>query len=116
MPVKTMSRLDRPPAGTVVAGEPYRLTGMAFAGARGIERVEVSLDGGRSWTDCQLVEGGESGVWALWAYDWRRPRAGGHRLVCRAIDGNGAVQTARAQGPYPDGASGYHEIRLELEG
>ncbi len=114
VPVKTTSRLDEPPRGALVRGEPYRLTGIGFAGARGIERVEVSLDGGRSWADCELIEGGAPGVWALWAYDWRAPRGGSRTLVCRATDGEGRTQTAEMQGSYPDGASGYDRERVEV--
>lgn len=114
VPVKTMSRLDRPPRGALIQGQSYRLTGIAFAGGRGIQRVQVSLDEGRSWEDCRLVEGGDPGVWALWAYDWNRPPAGSQTLVCRATDGEGRVQTAQAHGSYPDGASGYHRIDVDI--
>jgi len=113
IPVKTMSRLDAPPNRTVVAGETYELTGIAFAGARGIQKVEVSHDGGATWAECRLLEGGDSGVWALWAYDWQGPESGWHALVVRAVDSSGEPQVARSTGTYPDGATGYHSVDVE---
>lgn len=113
IPVKTMSRLDVPVNRTIVANEPYRLTGIAFAGARGISRVEVSHDDGETWSECRLVEGGDPGVWATWAYDWKGPVSGWHTLVVRAVDGDGEPQIAKASGTYPDGATGYHEVEVE---
>ncbi len=114
VPIKTMSRLDEPPAGAPVEGQPYKLSGIAFAGARGVERVDVSLDGGATWSKCRLVEGGDPNVWATWAYDWQGPEPGDHALVVRAVDGQGRVQIAEEQGSYPDGASGYHTIGVDV--
>lgn len=113
IPVETMSRLDVPPNRTIVAGEPYELTGIAFAGARGIERVEASHDDGESWAPCRLVDGGEGGVWALWVYEWQGPESGSHTLVVRAVDGDGEPQIARSRGTYSDGATGYHRVDVE---
>jgi DMSO/TMAO reductase YedYZ molybdopterin-dependent catalytic subunit len=105
VPQKTMSRLD--PRDTLTAGEPADLTGIAFAGERGISRVEVSLDSGASWLDCELVTPGHAGVWSLWRYHWQRPAAGRYSIQVRATDGRGRRQTATRRGSFPDGASGY---------
>ncbi|MGI9190052.1 MAG: molybdopterin-dependent oxidoreductase [Longimicrobiaceae bacterium] len=112
VPVKTMSRLD--PRGEVPGGEPVELTGIAFAGARGIRAVEVSLDDGGSWVPCELVTPTRPGVWSLWKYAWQQPTPGGHQIRVRATDGSGQVQTAEEQGTSPDGASGYDEMMLRL--
>lgn len=113
--IKTTTRIDRPPRQTIIEGELSTLSGIAFAGARGIDRVEISLDGGSSWVDCELVEGGEPGVWGIWTYDWLLPTAGEHRLMARSTDGAGTVQTSVAQGVLPDGASGYHSVSVQVD-
>ena len=113
--IKTTTRIDRPPRQRIVDGKPSTLAGIAFAGERGIDRVEISLDGGFSWRDCELVEGGEPGVWGLWSYEWMLPTAGEHRLMARSTDGTGKVQTSVAQGMFPDGASGYHSVSVQVE-
>ena len=112
VPVKTMSRLD--PRGELPAGQPADLTGIAFAGERGISRVEVSLDGGATWLDCRLVTPGHAGVWSLWRYHWARPGAGRYTIQLRATDGRGPRQSATRQASFPDGASGYDPRSLRV--
>ena len=80
VPVKTMSRLD--PRADPRAGRPVDLTGVAFAGRRGIGKVEVSLDDGKSWVACELVTPERAGVWSLWRYQWLDPTSGGSRCRC----------------------------------
>jgi len=105
VPVKTTSRLD--PRGEPPAGKPLALTGIAFAGRRGVRKVEVSLDDGRTWADCELLTPLRAGVWSLWRYEWRDPTAGSVTLQVRATDGTGQTQTAQRSDAYPDGATGY---------
>ncbi|HEX2092831.1 MAG TPA: molybdopterin-dependent oxidoreductase [Longimicrobiaceae bacterium] len=112
VPVKTTARLDlRPPQ---PAGLPLELTGMAFAGARGVRGVEISLDGGEHWVACELVTPARPHVWSLWRYTWPAPTPGRHTLAVRATDGTGAPQIARRQGRWPSGATGYHRSRVEI--
>jgi DMSO/TMAO reductase YedYZ molybdopterin-dependent catalytic subunit len=112
VPVKTMSRLD--PRGELPAGQPADLTGIAFAGERGISRVEVSLDGGASWVECELTTPGHAGVWSLWRYHWAQPAAGRYEIQVRATDGRGRRQTAVRRDAFPDGASGYDARTLRV--
>ena len=77
----------RPPA----KGIPCK--GIAFGGDRGISRVEVSMDDGRSWADAKLDYPGTRLTWALWSYDWRpagpaRLHAGRPRHQCRRRTAN----------------------------
>jgi len=112
VPVKNFSRLD--PLGHVSAGKDQLLTGIAFAGARGISRVEVSLDGGNHWVPCQLATPTQRHVWSLWRYIWRHPSSGKYQLMVRTVDGEGKMQTARRTDSSPNGASGYHTLEIEV--
>lgn len=112
VPVKTMSRLDAPPA--LVPDQAAALTGVAFAGRRGIQKVEVSLDGGRRWRSCRLATPRRTDAWSLWRYDWTDPTPGRYTVQVRATDGEGRLQTARQSDPFPDGASGYDEQTLAV--
>jgi sulfite oxidase len=64
------------------------VAGYALAGAgRSLERVEVSADGGRSWTTAAFDErGDEPWSWRLWRAQID-PGSGVHELVVRASDG-----------------------------
>jgi DMSO/TMAO reductase YedYZ molybdopterin-dependent catalytic subunit len=107
---KTTSRLD--PRGEVPARQPVELTGIAYAGARGVRGVEVSLDGGTRWVRCELITGERPHVWSSWRYVWPNPSPGRHTLVVRAIDGTGEIQTARRKGRFPSGAAGHHRMQV----
>jgi len=83
---------------------------VAFAGDRGISRVQVSTDGGRSWNTADLKTPLGPYTWRLWRYRWTPDRPGRFIVVVRAFDGKGRPQTGRAADPYPSGSTGYDEI------
>ena len=98
-----------------------RVGGHAYAGTRGIDRVEVSTDGGDSWTEASLSEtlpgptpldesepeptGEATDAWRMWAHEYEK--SGEHEVVVRAVDGTGEVQPEREQDGYPSGATGW---------
>lgn len=111
--VPTHSRFDLPEDASRIAAAPTTLRGIAFAGARGVRAVEVSLDGGRIWRTARIDYPGTKLSWALWSYDWR-PEPGAYEAVVRATDGDGAIQTATERGTIPEGATGYHRIKFTV--
>ena len=87
--------------GTVMIG------GVAFAGDRGISKVEVSLDGGKTWEEATLKPPASNLSWALWAYEWTPPSTGQYVVYARATDGKNQLQTADVSYSFPSGATGY---------
>lgn len=112
-PIRTTAIIATPPPDTVVRG-PVTIGGVALAGDRGISRVEVSTDGGRSWSPATLRPplSGLPWVWVLWTFAWSPPAGGAYRVVTRAVDGSGTPQEAGRAPPFPDGAAGYDSIAL----
>jgi DMSO/TMAO reductase YedYZ molybdopterin-dependent catalytic subunit len=111
--VETMSRFfDLRPGSRVDAGR-VELRGVAFAGDRGISRVEVSADGGRTWRTARLTYNPSPLAWTLWSLPWTA-RPGVHELVVRATDGEGDLQTAAIRGIDPAGSSGRHRIEVTV--
>ena len=106
--IGTASRIDVP-AHRGVTTSPLHIAGVAWAGDRRINAVEVSADDGASWLPAALER--EIGPLA-----WRRWRAemalapGVYALLVRAYDGTGAAQQAERRSPHPFGASGYHRV------
>jgi len=112
--VKTTSRIDMPKDGDVVKLGPVSITGVAFAGTRGISKVEVSTDGGKSWSSAPFRAPLSPLTWVLWTADWTPPTEGAYRLLVRATDGAGALQDQQTAASYPSGASGYHAIQVDI--
>jgi DMSO/TMAO reductase YedYZ molybdopterin-dependent catalytic subunit len=110
-PYQTMSRIDYPNRASIEAG-PVFIGGIAFAGERGIKRVEVSTDG-QTWSDAQVRPPLGKHTWVLWTLAWN-PKPGQYTLRVRATDGTGAVQTSQERGTFPDGATGYHSRRIRV--
>jgi DMSO/TMAO reductase YedYZ molybdopterin-dependent catalytic subunit len=112
--IKTTARIDSPQDGEIVKQGALTLAGVAFAGTRGIGKVEYSTDGGSTWRPAQFSPPLSPYTWVLWQADWSPPSEGAYTLAVRATDGTGALQAAHAGPSYPDGASGYHTIGIDV--
>jgi DMSO/TMAO reductase YedYZ molybdopterin-dependent catalytic subunit len=96
-------------------GAVVRLGGWAFAGSRGISKVEISADGGKTWSPATVKEPLDANCWQFWAAEWRPPAPGEYALTVRAVDGTGVTQPEMRK-RLPDGAEGLHEIRVRFTG
>ncbi len=67
------------------------LTGKAWAGHGGVSRVEVSVDGGATWSEVQLAESKSPFAWRSWSFLWNA-KPGEYMLHVRASDAGGNVQ------------------------
>ncbi|MBP1986283.1 molybdopterin-dependent oxidoreductase [Halolamina salifodinae] len=106
---------------TTVDDGTVRVGGHAYAGTRGIDAVEVSTDGGASWTEASLSEtlpeptpigeeepeptGEAADAWRMWEHEYEAD--GKHEVVVRAIDGTGEAQPEQEREGYPSGATGW---------
>lgn len=115
MPVKSWINGPGTDGEQVVQG-PVTLHGVAFSGERGIDRVEVSADGGQSWTDAQLV-GPDLGPNAWRSFVLSVELAPGqHRFVSRATDREGDIQPRDAIANERGYAhNGWNDPALEIE-
>ncbi|MEK7777196.1 MAG: molybdopterin-dependent oxidoreductase, partial [Chloroflexota bacterium] len=114
--INTMSRVDLPSDGATVPAQDSLLGGVAFAGDRGVTRVEVSTDGGGSWRPAEVRKALSPYTWVLWTRAWTPPSAGPYTITVRATDGAGQTQTLVVQDSLPDGATGYHSILVSAQG
>ncbi|MFC7212801.1 sulfite oxidase [Saliphagus sp. GCM10025334] len=100
--------------------------GVAWAGDDGVDRVEVSTDGGETWDDAELFGPDYAGAWRLFRYDWDA-RPGHHTLLSRATDDLGRRQPSRISEPdawrdalendeYPWNEGGYASNAYEPNG
>lgn len=86
--------------------------GIAFAGARGIDSVELRVDEG-PWLPAELDRPLSPLTWVLWRTTMELPH-GEYTLSVRAMDGTGNLQTAERSKTHPSGATGYHRIEISV--
>jgi len=82
---------------------------MAFAGDRGIAKVEVSTDEGATWKIAKIKDPLSQYTWVFWNAELDLT-GNNHKIVVRATDKTGKIQTDQIQDPFPNGATGYHTI------
>jgi DMSO/TMAO reductase YedYZ molybdopterin-dependent catalytic subunit len=112
-PIKTQSRIDTISAGDNLSSGKNPIGGIAWAPHRGIEKVEVSTDGGETWNTARLAKQLAADTWRQYVYDWEA-KPGDYTIQVRATDGNGETQTASKAPPHPSGATGYHTIDVTV--
>jgi DMSO/TMAO reductase YedYZ molybdopterin-dependent catalytic subunit len=67
------------------------LSGKAWAGRLAVVRVEVSVDGGSTWSDARLEQPASSHSWTPWTFIWNAT-PGAYVLCARATDSHGNTQ------------------------
>jgi DMSO/TMAO reductase YedYZ molybdopterin-dependent catalytic subunit len=96
-----------PASGTIPVG------GIAYAGERGISRVEVQVDEG-PWMEAELRTPPLSSLtWVQWRLDWPQ-QPGRHTFRVRAYDASGGLQVLSPRGVRPDGATGVHTLTVTV--
>src|ERR1022692_2621642 len=111
-PIKTESRIDTPKAGSSLQAGKVMIAGVAWAQHKGIEQVEVQVDGGQ-WTKATLAVQDEVDTWRQWYVPWQAT-TGKHTLAVRATDMTGYTQTPTNKITFPNGATGYHTVQVTV--
>lgn len=111
-PIKPASRIDVPRDGATVPAGRAAIAGVAWAQGVGIAQIEVSIDEG-PWR--VATEGPDAGIdmWRQWTYAWDAT-PGEHLLAVRVTDAEGRPQPVGPAEPFPNGAEGYHQVRVTV--
>jgi DMSO/TMAO reductase YedYZ molybdopterin-dependent catalytic subunit len=113
--VKTTSVIDTVAVDAIIENGRQKLVpvgGMAFAGARGISKVEVRVDGG-PWLEAQLRSPLSETTWVFWRYEWPF-EAGRHTFEVRCAEVDGTPQIEETRPNRPSGATGIHSRQRTL--
>ena len=92
--MQVKAQIARPAMGEMVkAKAPYRVHGAAWAAEDEVAKVEVSTDGGATWSAATLLGDPVRYAWRLWEFDWQTPAGTGtYTLIARATDSAGRTQ------------------------
>jgi DMSO/TMAO reductase YedYZ molybdopterin-dependent catalytic subunit len=112
-PIRTTARIDVPRVNQRVSQPELDVGGIAFAGERGIQRVEVSLDEGQTWTPAEHEPDRLPSTWTRWGARLALPDRSPRQLMVRATDGHGELQDSAVRRTFPSGGSGYHRVLVE---
>ena len=107
--VKATSVIDTVAVNAIIEDGNERLVpigGIAYAGARGISKVELRVDGG-VWEEAQLRAPLSETTWIIWRYEWPFA-AGNHTFEVRCAEADGTPQIEESKRARPDGSSGIH--------
>jgi DMSO/TMAO reductase YedYZ molybdopterin-dependent catalytic subunit len=102
-PVNTIAKLW---SDSVLDNGNIELAGHAYAGTRGINQVEVSINNGETWQKAELSDPlpGDD-VWRQWRFEFEPEDS--HDVVVRATDGEGNIQPKEQSNSFPSGATGW---------
>jgi len=112
-PIKTESRIDVPNGSATVRAGRTPVAGVAWAQHKGIDAVEVRVNGG-SWNRARLAAVPGIDTWRQWVWDWDAT-PGNHVIQARATDATGYTQTAALAPPEPNGATGYPTVNVSVQ-
>jgi DMSO/TMAO reductase YedYZ molybdopterin-dependent catalytic subunit len=96
-----------------IVGEQIPIAGVAFAGDRGISTIQVSSDGGATWKDARVKNPLSPYSWVIWTTELDVTSGRDYKIVVRAIDKTGKIQTGEVREPFPSGATGYHTVEVQ---
>ena len=72
------------------------ILGAAFAGETSVERVEISVNNGKTWNDATFIGPNEPYAWRQWQFLWSVKEKGDYTLLSRATDTHGNQQPMNA--------------------
>lgn len=115
--IRVRSVFAAPEDGETLPPGPIDLAGSAWSGGGAIRRVEVSWDGGRTWSEAAVRAPRSPHGAATWRLRWSPPRPGAYTLMVRARDTSGAVQPLEpVWNRLGYGNNGVHRIRVTVRG
>jgi hypothetical protein len=95
---------------------PIVVLGTAFAGSDEIARVEISTDGGATWTDAELTYQNGPDIWTLWRFDWDDAEPGDYDVRMRVTTVSGAMSSEDPDGTnFLNGYDGGMEISVRVK-
>ena len=95
--LKLKSIITQPVKGETLPVGPITVLGAAYGGEADVATVEVSVDGGGTWSPASLIGPHEPFSWRQWQFIWKLGQPGDYTIMARASDSDGRQQPMNAQ-------------------
>ena len=90
--MKVKSIITDPAPGDAISPGEYTVSGAAWSGESDIARIEVSDDGGETWSEALVTVPRNGYSWTRWEFIWNAPAPGRYILMSRATNDKGETQ------------------------
>ena len=84
--IQVKSIIVEPEKDQILSAGIVPVRGAAYAGEAGIEKVEVSVDGGETWYSAELIGLEQPYAWRHWEYLWEVNAEGDYTIMACATD------------------------------
>jgi DMSO/TMAO reductase YedYZ molybdopterin-dependent catalytic subunit len=114
------SRIDTPKDLAVVTTQTFDMSGVAYAGEDGIDRIDVSWDDRTDWKPANLTRGPSPYVWTIWKWSGASLPAGRHTLYARVTTQSGKQQPPPQSvsflgDTFPNGTDQMHSVVVDFK-
>jgi DMSO/TMAO reductase YedYZ molybdopterin-dependent catalytic subunit len=91
------SRIDSPKDLSSITSPTVTLSGVAYSGEAGIDKIEISWDDSSDWKPAELTRGPSPYAWTIWSWNGPSLSPGRHTLYARVTDKTGKMQSRPQQ-------------------
>ena len=93
--LKVKSIITSPRHGEVIQPGDFLIQGFAWSGEGDVTAVEVTTDGGRTWSEATMLGDSNADAWRSWQFPWTATEPGHFIFMARATDSTGSRQPKR---------------------
>ena len=90
--LQVKSIITSPAPGEIIPAGGYTLVGAAWTGEEELAKMEISTDGGATWSLVDKVNPRVDYSWYRWEHHWKPAATGKHTIMCRATNNIGDTQ------------------------
>jgi DMSO/TMAO reductase YedYZ molybdopterin-dependent catalytic subunit len=98
--LQVKSIITNPAPGEIIPASGYTLAGAAWSGEEDIAKVDISTDGGKTWSPVDILHPRTGYSWYRWEHYWKPPSSSKYTLMCRATNVKGETQPMEFPNPW----------------
>lgn len=95
--LKLKAIITQPAPGEALRAGTFVILGAAYGGESEVERVDISLDNGYTWSPATFIGPRQLYAWRQWQFIWEASAKGEYTIMARATDADGRQQPMHAE-------------------